>query len=344
MRRLSAVAAMSGALAAGLLAVPVLLLPAASAFQLSPGLGPVPPGLVALAVQAGNETGTDPNLLLAIAKVECDFGRCRSGASASLVPPDILAHVDAAALAPGGAIAVLLGLPSGISIGDWVDPVAVGGEHALGFMQFLPSTWREEAPLAPGHPEDPFDPLQAMVVAGSYLQRLMDGAMGRTLSLRDAVAAYGGGSYGYADRVLALAGPALAGGPAPVAGVQVIAHPGPVFPGVPSGGYPTYGYAPGNCTWWVAYNRPVPQDLGDAWEWLGNAAAHGLATSTEPTPGSIVVYARGDGYSTYGHVALVIGVQAGSFTVSEMNYVGLGVVDERTSPWPDPTHVEGFIL
>ncbi len=339
-----AAAALAGALAVGLVAVPALLMPAAGAFQLSPGLGSVPTGLVALAVQAGDETGTDPNLLLAIAKVECDFGHCRSGASASLVPPDILAHVDVAALAPGGAIAVLLGLPSGIRIGDWVDPIAVSGEHALGFMQFLPSTWREEAPLAPGHPEDPFDPFQAMVVAGCYLRRLMEGALGRALSLRDAVAAYGGGSYAYADGVLALAGSGTAGGATPVAGVHVITDPGPVFPGVPPGGYPTYGYAPGNCTWWVAYNRPVPQDLGDAWQWLGNAAAHGLATSAEPTLGSIVVYGRGGGYSAYGHVALVIGVQPGSFTVSEMNYVGLGVVDERTSLWPDPRHVEGFIL
>jgi len=71
------------------------------------------------------------------------------------VPADIRAQVDAAALAAGGATATMLGLKDGRRIGDWVNPQPVNGEHAMGFMQFLPSTWRVEAAAAPGGPRDP---------------------------------------------------------------------------------------------------------------------------------------------------------------------------------------------
>jgi hypothetical protein len=65
------------------------------------------------------------------------------------VPADIRATIDTAALQPGGATAALLGLPDGTRIGDWVNPQAVGAEHAMGFMRVLPSTWRVEAAVAP---------------------------------------------------------------------------------------------------------------------------------------------------------------------------------------------------
>ena len=164
-----------------------------------------PAQLVAVARQAGRLTGADPAVLLAISEVECDFGRCRAGQPDGLVPADVRGRVDRTALQPGGETARLLGLPDGRRIGDWVNPVAVaGGQHAMGFMQFLPSTWREEAPLAPGQPRDPYRPLDSMVAAGSYLARLQRGAVdGRRRTLRGALAAYGGdGSY--ADRVLEL--------------------------------------------------------------------------------------------------------------------------------------------
>jgi membrane-bound lytic murein transglycosylase B len=164
-----------------------------------------PESLVAVARQAGRRTGTDPAVLLAISEVECDFGRCRAGQPDALVPSDVRSRVDQAALRPGGATANLLGIADGRRIGDWVDPIPVaGGQHAMGFMQFLPSTWRHEAPLAPGRPRDPYRPLDAMVAAGSYLARLQNGALdGRRRTLRSALAAYGG-DPAYADRVLAL--------------------------------------------------------------------------------------------------------------------------------------------
>jgi membrane-bound lytic murein transglycosylase B len=165
-----------------------------------------PAGLVQVAADAARLTGVSANVLLAISQVECDFGGCRTGLPDAMVPADLRRHVDAAALQPGGETARLLGLDGGRRVGDWVNPEAVaGGQHAMGFMQFLPSTWRHEAPLAPGRPADPYRPYDALVAAGSYLARLERGAVdGRPRDLRTAVAAYGGDGA-YADRVLALA-------------------------------------------------------------------------------------------------------------------------------------------
>src|SRR5262249_58263084 len=118
-----------------------------------------------------------PNVLLAVKKVECNFGRCRRGQSDSLVPADLRRHVDVVALKPGGSTAVMLGLNEGRRIGDWVNPRPVaGGQHAMGFMQFLPTTWREEVSAAPGRPSDPYKPYDSMLVAGAYLTRLQRGA------------------------------------------------------------------------------------------------------------------------------------------------------------------------
>jgi membrane-bound lytic murein transglycosylase B len=165
-----------------------------------------PAQLVAVARQAGRLTGSDPAVLLAISEVECDFGRCRAGQPDELVPADVRDRIDREALLPGGETVRLLGLADGRRIGDWVNPIAVaGGQHAMGFMQFLPSTWRQEAPLAPGRPRDPYRPYDSMVAAGSYLVRLQRGAVdGRRRTLRGALAAYGGDGE-YADRVLGLA-------------------------------------------------------------------------------------------------------------------------------------------
>jgi hypothetical protein len=117
----------------------------------------------------------------------------------------------------------------------------------------------------------------------------------------------------------------------------------PLFADVPAGGYPHSSYVWGNCTWWVAYNRQVPPYLGDAWQWLAKAAAAGMPTSSEPSVGAIVVYRASPGYDVvHGHVALVIAMGQSRLRVSEMNFLGLAVVDERDSPLPD-WHVEGFI-
>jgi len=42
-------------------------------------------------------------------------------------------------------------------------------------------------------------------------------------------------------------------------------------------------YASGQCTWYMKNLYPdLPDDLGSAYEWLGNAAADGLHTVTSP--------------------------------------------------------------
>jgi len=170
-------------------------------------LSDAPSQLVSTAREAGDLTGVDPNVLLAVSKVECNFGRCRSGQPDSLVPADLRSHVDLVALKPGGSTAMMLGLGEGRRIGDWVNPRPVaGGQHAMGFMQFLPTTWREEASAAPRRPSDPYKPYDSMVVAGSYLSRLQSSAEdGKRRDLHTALTVYGG-SAAYADRVLNLVG------------------------------------------------------------------------------------------------------------------------------------------
>lgn len=165
-----------------------------------------PASLIPVAQDAGRLTGVDSGILLAISRVECDYGQCRTGQPDTLVPADVRGRIDAAKLGTGGETAQLLGLDGGRRVGDWVNPMPVaGGQHAMGFMQFLPSTWRQEARLAPGRPRDPYRPYDSMVTAGSYLARLQRGAVdGRRRSLRSALAAYGGDAA-YADEVLAIA-------------------------------------------------------------------------------------------------------------------------------------------
>jgi surface antigen len=81
----------------------------------------------------------------------------------------------------------------------------------------------------------------------------------------------------------------------------------------------------GYCTWWVAQKRSVPWN-GNAWQWYGNAQSYGRPTGRTPVPGAIMVTWE----SGVGHVAYVESVSGGSFTVSEMNYRGYGIVSSRT--------------
>ena len=92
------------------------------------------------------------------------------------------------------------------------------------------------------------------------------------------------------------------------------------------GSFPNSKFYYGYCTWYVASRRPVPW-TGDAWEWFGAAQAMGYQTGQVPQPGAIMVTWE----SYVGHVAYVEAVNAdGSFVVSEMNYRGWGMIDERT--------------
>jgi surface antigen len=88
-------------------------------------------------------------------------------------------------------------------------------------------------------------------------------------------------------------------------------------------------YPWGQCTWYVASLRNVYWS-GNAWQWAYTAQAAGRREGRTPRVGSIVVFGPGHGYSEFGHVAYVVGVQGpSSFTVDEANMLGLGIVDQR---------------
>jgi CHAP domain len=104
-------------------------------------------------------------------------------------------------------------------------------------------------------------------------------------------------------------------------------------------------YTAGNCTWYVKDQLSwVPNLWGNAAEWWGRAQQSGFPTSSSPQVGAIAVWGPGiDPPQGFGHVAVVRAVQPdGSFTVSEMNWQGLGKIDTRTVK--DRGNVLGFIL
>ena len=121
------------------------------------------------------------------------------------------------------------------------------------------------------------------------------------------------------------------------------------LPWVPAGFYPDrYDDPPGECTSWAAALWPGHRGGGvtwggDAWEWYANAAAQGYAVSQLPTIGAIAVFGRtGSSGGEWGHVAVVIGVGAGAFRVTEMNRDARFLVDERSVSLGDPG-LTGFI-
>lgn len=86
----------------------------------------------------------------------------------------------------------------------------------------------------------------------------------------------------------------------------------------------------------------IPNDLGNAKDWVDNARKHGLVVIKTPLAGTIVGYGGGQGYSEFGHVAAVTSVQSdGTFDVREMNFTGWNYWDTRTSTMKD---VLGFIV
>jgi len=105
-------------------------------------------------------------------------------------------------------------------------------------------------------------------------------------------------------------------------------------PGALRNGYFPYGY----CTWYVATRRTVTWS-GNAWQWYGNARAQGYAVGATPKAGAIMVTWE----SGWGHVAYVEAVYPdGSWMVSEMNFRGWGVIDQRTIK-PGGVPLIGFI-
>lgn len=102
-------------------------------------------------------------------------------------------------------------------------------------------------------------------------------------------------------------------------------------------------YTWGNCTAGAAQLASwIPGGLGNAIDWLTNAKAKGLPTSSTPVVGAVAVFGRA--YGPDGHVAVVRQVNAdGSFVVQEMNYIGLNKWDTRLLP-AAANGLLGFIL
>ena len=94
----------------------------------------------------------------------------------------------------------------------------------------------------------------------------------------------------------------------------------------------------GQCTWYAEqeafnYTGRYINIWGDAHAWADSASSSGWAVGTYPRIGSVIVFAAGwDGAGYYGHVAWVTRVYPAAHTValSEMNYLGPGIVDSRT--------------
>src|SRR5579884_1975768 len=114
----------------------------------------------------------------------------------------------------------------------------------------------------------------------------------------------------------------------------------PLFPWVPEGGFPD-PFPWGQCTSCAAFQHRVSWN-GNAGDWWANARAAGAAESRGPSLGAIAVWRAGGAYGIYGHVGVVVAVASDRFTVAEMNYVGLGVVDQRVASLADPDLL-GFI-
>ncbi|GAC1413415.1 MAG: hypothetical protein NVSMB66_5330 [Candidatus Doudnabacteria bacterium] len=97
----------------------------------------------------------------------------------------------------------------------------------------------------------------------------------------------------------------------------------------------------GQCTYYASLKRGGVPWGGNARSWLANARAYGAKTGKTPIAGAIVVFS-GSGYSRYGHVAYVQSARGNEFTISEMNYAGVGVITTRVLS-TDEGGIKGFI-
>lgn len=101
----------------------------------------------------------------------------------------------------------------------------------------------------------------------------------------------------------------------------------PMPPSVEGPANATNLYDWGNCTWYVASKRAIPNDWGNANTWLPRAQVAGYQTGLEPRVGAVAWFPPG---GSLGHVAYVLAVNGdGTVLISEMNVQGLGVQSER---------------
>jgi surface antigen len=87
-------------------------------------------------------------------------------------------------------------------------------------------------------------------------------------------------------------------------------------------------YLRGQCTWYVAGRRQIPNNWGNARTWYGRAQSAGWSVGTTPAVGAIAWTSAG----WYGHVAVVEGIGNGQVYISEMNYIGAFKISQRWAP------------
>ena len=99
------------------------------------------------------------------------------------------------------------------------------------------------------------------------------------------------------------------------------------------GAVPGDTYAWGNCTYWAFAMRlwagyPIPTTWGNANTWDDRAERDGYIVDHTPQVGAVFQTDAGE----LGHVAYVIAVNdiTGQWTISEMNNLGLNMVNTRT--------------
>lgn len=366
---------------AGVIVAPLLLLSSSGSCAAAGGSGSIAgravPGAVAgWAAQASSTTGVDVKVLVAQTYVESAWGSAQHGLPDSTVHAwsgGLDADADRGLLAPGGATAVGLGRPQGIQLSDWINSAtAGGGEHAVGFAQFIPSTWRAytgKHPKPDGGHWDPWNPLDAMTLEGYYMGEIMARHGG---DVPAAFREYGTGDAGVkAWQELVKTWKAAAGAacgavagalgdlpwlvklPVPQAGWQQVI-PVPAWPG----GFQPSAVTP-QCvagalwTWaFIHHWRSVP-GLGVSYakDMYAAAVAAGWKVSSSPVAGAMVVYGPLSAADFAGHVGTVTAAESDRFELVEQNYVNTvgdlgphwGTWDVRVNPWPD-SRVIGFIV
>jgi hypothetical protein len=279
----------------------------------------IPANILALYIAAGDRFNVAWPVLAGIGKEECDHAR-----------------------------SVLPGCHSGTNFAG-----------AMGPMQFLSGTWSSEMVASPGHTSPSvYDPGDAIFSASNYLFHLGAGGVMDidSMQVKQAILGYNHSMayvnsvlsdahrYGLADSAAAAPGGALG------SVARILSSMGPLFSWVPQGGFPGTRFYRGfedQCTYFAAFQWPGRGGQGVTWSdnaagWIADARQQGFQVSSGPSVGAIAVWGAQSGYSQFGHVGIVTAVTPNSYTVSEQNYKGAGIIDQRTVPWPD-SRSAGFI-
>jgi cell wall-associated NlpC family hydrolase len=126
------------------------------------------------------------------------------------IPADMLKYTDPAELLPGGSVHDEIGLHGDFHIADWTTvlgwvhwPIVgwvpdlinpPGGEHGVGFLLMMPSSWRawvQEVPDGLPHQLDPYRPYDSFLVMACHLKHTEDRSGLGLAGTVDALAAFG---------------------------------------------------------------------------------------------------------------------------------------------------------